>query len=118
MSNLILPGQGETARDAGLTIIRKVEKPPAFRCRICKGAWTEDEFSAYQAHVVACADYHAETLDKLSPINRMPDLYSMENEAGEMHMWVQKHGRMPRDNSVASKRRRDRLQRERRKADG
>lgn len=118
VSELILPGARRTAQATGLTVIGRADKPPAFRCRLCKGAWTEDEHSAYMAHVKACSDYHDDVIQKLRPSHRAPGIYGMENEGGEMHRWVQEHGRMPRDNSRATRRKRAREDRKRRGNDG
>lgn len=77
-----------------LTVVRRVEKPPAWWCLIpgCGATFTEDEHKAYLAHMVGCSRRHEERLRFQSMRVRAPGIFD-PFVAGdpELLAWVRKN---------------------------
>lgn len=72
-----------------LEIVRFNRGEPKFRCLVCQQPFYEDESSAYERHVVACASSHEDELRQRSLRVKAPALYDPEQSGDvEFGKWV------------------------------
>lgn len=81
----------------GLIVVRHADRKPKWICNVCRSrgevtVFAEDEHAAFERHVVACAERHADHLRAFSMRNKAPYLFDPRTAGDvERHEWVRQH---------------------------
>lgn len=77
-----------------LIVVRDAARKPSFYCRVpgCDAVFYDDELRAYERHVAACSDQHADELRGESLRERAPDFFDPVNGGDvELRRWAREN---------------------------